>query len=184
MDKELIPSNFVDWEKADKDRLCDAMDNILGEAARKGDSWHHINEVIESLYETYPGLKEYKAERFKKACPSGEVFGPYMPITEVECLPCPDTTIAKAIDKEGINPMNDTQIIRRQIRRIEFILQSIENKLPAYDKVSKTVDNMSLMGINDTLSRIISELDIIDQYKMKVISMLSEKLKEKTDENN
>ena len=47
----------------------------------------------------YPKLKEYKAERFKKAYPSGEVFGPYMPVPEVECLRCPDTTIAKAIDK-------------------------------------------------------------------------------------
>lgn len=107
MDKEPIPSNFVDWEKEDKDRLCDAMDNILGEAARKGDSWQHINEVIESLYETYPGLKEYKAERFKQACPSGEVFGPYLPIPEFECLPYPDTTIAKAIDdKEEPNESN------------------------------------------------------------------------------
>lgn len=107
MDKELIPSNFVNWEKGDKDRLCDAMDKVLREAARKGDSWHHINEVIESLYETYPGLKEYKAERFKQACPSGEVFGPYMSTPEFECLPCPDTTIAKAIDdKEEPNESN------------------------------------------------------------------------------
>lgn len=40
-----------------------------------------------------------KVERFKQACPSGEVFGPYMPVPEVECLRCPDTTIAKVIDK-------------------------------------------------------------------------------------
>lgn len=81
--------------------------------------------------------------------------------------------------------MNDTQIIRRQIRRIEFILQSIENKLPAYDKVSKIADDMSLMGINDTLSKIISELDIINQHKMKVICKLSEELKgRETDEDN
>ena len=184
MDKALIPSNFVNWEKGDKDRLCDAMDNVLREAARKGDSWHHINEVIESLYRTYPGLKEYRVERFKQACPSGEVFGPYMPVPEVECLPCPDTTIAKAIDQEVINPMNDTQIIRRQIRRIEFYLQSIEDKLPAYDRVSKAANNMPLMSIGDTLCRIVGELEAVDQYKMKVISMLSEKLKEKIDENN
>lgn len=186
MDKETYNQDFIHWDRVDKDALCDAMDNILGEAARKGDSFQHINEVIESLYETYPGLEEYKAERFKQACPSGEVFGPYMPIPEVECLPYPDTTIAKAIDdtREPINYSNDTEIIRRQIRRIEFILLSIEDKLPAYDKVSKAANNMSLMSISDTLCRIIGELQIIDQYKMKAISMLSEKLKEEIDENN
>lgn len=80
--------------------------------------------------------------------------------------------------------MNDPQGIRGQIRRIEFYLQSIEDKLPAYDKVSKAVDNMSLMGISDTLCNIIGELETIYRYKMKVISMLSEKLKEEIDENN
>ena len=184
MDKHTYNQNFIYWDKADKDALCDAMDNVLREAARKGDSWHHINEVIESLYKSYPGIIEYKAERFKQACPSGEVFGPYMPIPEVECLPCLDTTIAKAIDKGGNKSMNDTQIIRRQIRRIELYLQSIENKLPAYDRVSKAANNMPLMSIGDTLYRIVDELEVVDQYKMKVISMLSEKLKEKIDENN
>lgn len=80
--------------------------------------------------------------------------------------------------------MNDTQIIRRQIRRIEFYLQSIEDKLPAYDRVSKAANNMPLMSIGDILYRIVDELEAVDQYKMKVISMLSEKLKEKIDENN
>lgn len=79
--------------------------------------------------------------------------------------------------------MKDTQGIHEQIRRIEFYLQSIEDKLPAYDKVSKAANNMSLMGISDTLCRIIGELEIIDQYKMKAITLLSEKLKEDTDEN-
>ena len=184
MDKEICDQDFIYWSKVKKDALCDVMDSILGEAARKGDSIQHVADVVKALYEQYPGLEEYKAERFKQACPSGEVFGPYMPIPEVECLPYPDTTIAKAIDKEGINPMNDTQIIRRQIRRIEFILQSIENKLPAYDRVSEAANNMPLMSIGDTLCRIVGELEAVDQYKMKVISMLSEKLKEKIDENN
>lgn len=185
MDKDTYNQNFIYWDKADKDALCDAMDNVLREAARKGDSIQHVADVVKALYEQYPGLEEYKAERFKQACPSGEVFGHYMPIPEVECLPCPDIAIAKTIDKEVINPINDTQIIRRQIRRIEFILQSIENKLPAYDKVSKIADDMSLMGINDTLSKIISELDIINQHKMKVICKLSEELKgRETDEDN
>lgn len=153
MDKETYNQDFIHWSKVKKDALCDAMDNILGEAARKGDSIQHVADVVKALYEQYPGLEEYKAERFKQACPSGEVYGPYMPIPEVECLPYPDTTIAKAIDKE--TSMNDTQGIRGQIRRIEFYLQSIEDKLPAYDP-----------------------------YKMKAISMLSEKLKEEIDENN
>lgn len=99
MDKETYNQNFIHWDKTDKDALCDDMDNILGEAARKGDSGQTIKEVIESLYRTYPGLKEYRVERFKQACPSGEVFGSYMPTPEVKCLPCPDTTIAKEIDK-------------------------------------------------------------------------------------
>lgn len=99
MDKELIPSDFKKWSNSDKDKLCDAMDNILGEAARKGDSIQHVADVVKALYEQYPGLEEYKAERFKHACPSGEVFGSYMPgIPEVECLPYPDTPIAKAIE--------------------------------------------------------------------------------------
>lgn len=102
----LKPSNFVNWNKEDKDRMCDAMDNILGEAARKGDSILHVADVVKALYEQYPGLGEYKAERFKRACPSGEVFGPCMPVPEVECLPCPDTTIAKAIDKGEIDENN------------------------------------------------------------------------------
>lgn len=107
MDKDTYNQNFIHWDKADKDALCDAIDNVIGEAARNGDSWHRINEVIESLYKTYPGLKEYNAERFKQACPSGEVFGPYLPILELECLPYPDTTIAKAIDdKEEPNESN------------------------------------------------------------------------------
>lgn len=182
MDKETYNQDFIHWDRVDKDALCDAMDNILGEAAKKGDSIQHVADVVKALYEQYPGLEEYKAERFKQACLSGEVFGPYMPIPEVECLPYPDTTIAKAIDKE--TSMNDTQGIHGQIRRTEFYLQSIEDKLPAYDKVSKAADNMSLMGISDTLCNIIGELETIDQYKMKVISMLSEKLKGEIDENN
>lgn len=185
MDKETYNQNFIHWDRVDKDALCDAMDNILGEAARKGDSIQHVADVVKALYEQFPGLKEYREERFQQACPSGEVFELYMPIPEVECLSYPDTTIAKAIDdtREPINYSNDTEIIRRQIRRIEFILLSIEDKLPAYDKVSKAVNNMSLMSISDTLCRIIGELQTIDRYKMKVISMLSEKLKEEIDEN-
>lgn len=99
MDKEICDQDSIPWSKVKKDALCDAMDNILGEAARKGDSIHHVADVVKALYEQYPGLEEYKAERFKQACPSGEVYGPYMPIPEVECLPYPYTTIAKAIDK-------------------------------------------------------------------------------------
>lgn len=105
MDKETYNQDFIHWGRVDKDALCDAMDNILGEAARKGDSFQHINEVIESLYETYPGLEEYKAERFKQACPSGTVFGPYMPDTEVYRMPVHCPTQAKAIEdnKEEYN---------------------------------------------------------------------------------
>lgn len=77
--KKTYNRNFIYWDKVDKDALCDAMDNILGEAVKNGNSFQYISEVIQSLYETFPGLKEYKAERFKQACPSGEVFGPYMP---------------------------------------------------------------------------------------------------------
>ena len=110
MDKETCNQNFIHWDKVDKDALCDAMDNILGEAARKGDSWQTIKEVIESLYRTYPGLKEYRVERFKQACPSGEVFRPYIPIPEVECLPCPNPTIAKAIDKGETDENNRRKI--------------------------------------------------------------------------
>lgn len=111
----LKPSNFVNWNKEDKDKICDAMDSVLGEAARKGDSIQHVADVVKTLYETYPGLEEYKAERFKQVCPSGEVFGPYMPIPEVECSPYPDTTIAKAVDKE--TSMIDTQGIHGQIKK-------------------------------------------------------------------
>ena len=82
------------------------MDNILGEAARKGDSIQHVADVVKTLYEQYPGLEEYKAERFKQACSSGGVFEPYIPIPEVECLPYPDTTIAKVIDKGEIDENN------------------------------------------------------------------------------
>lgn len=98
MDKEICDQDFIHWSKVKKDALCDAMDNILGEAARKGDSIQHVAEAVKALYEQFPGLKEYREERFKQACPSGEVFGPYIPIPEVECLPYLDTTIAKAID--------------------------------------------------------------------------------------
>ena len=35
MDKETYNQNFIHWDRVDKDALCDAMDNILGEAARK-----------------------------------------------------------------------------------------------------------------------------------------------------
>lgn len=75
------------------------------------------------------------------------------------------------------------KVFTDKLKKIEFYLQSIEDKLPAYYKVSKAADNMSLMGISDTLCRIIGELEIIDRYKMKAISMLSEKLKEEGDEN-
>lgn len=69
MDKETCNQNFIHWDKVDKDALRDAMNNVLGQAARKGDSWQHINEVIESSNKTYPRLKEYEAERFKKSLP-------------------------------------------------------------------------------------------------------------------
>ena len=69
MDKETHNQNFLHCDKVDKDALRDAMNNVLGEADRKGDSWQHINEVIESSYKTYPRLKEYEAERFKKSLP-------------------------------------------------------------------------------------------------------------------
>lgn len=95
-----IDHDFVHWGKVDKDALCDAMDNMPGEAARKGDSMQHVAHVVKTLYEQFPGLKEYREEKFKQACPSGEVYRPYMPIPEVECLPYPYTTIAKAVDKE------------------------------------------------------------------------------------
>ena len=46
----------------------------------------------------------------KKAYPSGEVFGRYTPVPEVECLPCLDTTIAKAIDKGETDENNRRKI--------------------------------------------------------------------------
>ena len=62
-DKHLEPSDFLNWDKGDKDSLCDAMDEILGESARKGDSIQHVADVVKSLYEQYPGLEEYKWQR-------------------------------------------------------------------------------------------------------------------------
>ena len=38
MDKETHNQNFIHWDKADKAALCDAVDNVLREAAKKGDS--------------------------------------------------------------------------------------------------------------------------------------------------
>ena len=59
------------------------MDNVLREAATKGDSIQHVADVVKALYEQYPGLKEYKEERFRAACLRSTVFGAYMPGTEV-----------------------------------------------------------------------------------------------------
>lgn len=94
----LKPSNFVNWNKRDKDNLCDDMDSVLGEAARKGDSIQHVADVVKALYEQYPGLKEYKEERFRVACPGSTVFGPYMPDTEIDCMPVGYYTQTKAIE--------------------------------------------------------------------------------------
>ena len=40
-------------------------------------------DVVKALYEQYPGLKEYKEERFRVACPGSTMFDAYMPDTEV-----------------------------------------------------------------------------------------------------
>lgn len=108
MDKETYNQNFIHWDKVDKDALCDAMDNILSEAARKGDSIQHVAEIVKALYEQYPGLKEYKEERFRAARPDSTVFDSYMPYTEVHCMPVGYHTQAKAIEdnKEEIDENN------------------------------------------------------------------------------
>lgn len=108
MDKETYNQDFIHWDRVDKHALCDAMDNILGEAARKGDSIEHVADVVEALYEQYPGLKEYKEERFRAACLGSTVFGSYLSDTEVHCMPIECHTQAKAIEdnKEEIDENN------------------------------------------------------------------------------
>lgn len=108
MDKETYNQNFIHWDKVDKDALCDAMDNILGEAAKNDNSFQYISEVIQSLYETFPGLKEYKAGQFKEACPNGRIFECYMPDYEIDTnyigYSC---TCAKALDINKEEPDED-----------------------------------------------------------------------------
>lgn len=51
MDKETHNHDFVYWDRVDKHALCDAMDNLIEEVARKGDSIQHLADVVKALYE-------------------------------------------------------------------------------------------------------------------------------------
>lgn len=60
MDKETYNQDFIHWDRVDKDALCDAMYNILGEAARKGIHFNILTKSLNPYMRRIQGLKNIK----------------------------------------------------------------------------------------------------------------------------
>lgn len=75
----LKPSEFKNWDQANKRRLCILLDMYIQEIVYYTptslvEKSIRTSQLLNEAYKLYPGLEQYRESQFNKAYPDGKVF--------------------------------------------------------------------------------------------------------------